>query len=221
MAWAVDPPVPSLRRAFAGMAGVWCELAAVQSALPGCAGVTLSFLGAWLLIEWMRMWERGGRAHDPFAELRRCGRFDARSKLAEPAAFAIAGLALQPWLGLGAIRLFEAAAERAAVVAPGASPCLFEMGSVLVLAPVFEERLYRGRLLPALRRHTGAPIAITASAACFAVPHVAPLHVLGTLIAGIALGCVFALTRRSAPCIAMHVGFNAAALWQQAAMRAA
>jgi membrane protease YdiL (CAAX protease family) len=56
--------------------------------------------------------------------------------------------------------------------------------TALVLAPLFEETLFRGVLLPVLARHWGQGSAVLASAAFFALAHLslgelAPLFVLG------------------------------------------
>src|SRR5262249_20910370 len=49
------------------------------------------------------------------------------------------------------------------------SPALWV--ATLVLAPFFEELLYRERLLPVLRGRIGAPLAVVATSALFALPH--------------------------------------------------
>ena len=94
---------------------------------------------------------------------------------------------------------------------PGAgSPALWV--ATLVLAPVFEELLYRERLLPALQAWIGAPLAIVATSALFALPHLEPWNVLGTFIVGLMLGTVYLATGSVALCIALHAGLNLACL---------
>jgi membrane protease YdiL (CAAX protease family) len=96
-------------------------------------------------------------------------------------------------------------------VAPGAATAL-DWISVAVLAPCFEELLYRRLLLPALRRRFGVVAAIVATSALFAIPHLESWHVLGTFAVGLALGAVFVATGDVWLCIALHAGVNAAAL---------
>jgi membrane protease YdiL (CAAX protease family) len=81
-----------------------------------------------------------------------------------------------------------------------------------VLGPLFEELLYRERLLPALRARIGAPLALGLSSAAFAAPHLEAWSVLTTFGVGLALGGLFLATGRVGPCIAAHAGLNAAAL---------
>ena len=80
------------------------------------------------------------------------------------------------------------------------------------LAPLFEELLYRERLLTALRARVGAPLALLLSSALFAVAHLEPWSVLTTFCVGFVLGGVFLATRRAPLCIAYHAGLNAAVL---------
>jgi membrane protease YdiL (CAAX protease family) len=84
--------------------------------------------------------------------------------------------------------------------------------AVGVLAPVFEELLYRERLIPALRAYTSAPLAITAASALFALPHGEAWSALGSFLVGLALGALQAGTGAVSLCIAAHAGLNAASL---------
>lgn len=82
----------------------------------------------------------------------------------------------------------------------------------LALAPLFEELLYRERVLPALRARLGAPLALLLSSALFAAPHLEPWSVLTTFCVGLVLGGVFLATGRVELCIAYHAGLNGAVL---------
>jgi membrane protease YdiL (CAAX protease family) len=93
-------------------------------------------------------------------------------------------------------------------VAAGASAWLAHVA----LAPLFEELLYRERLLPALRARIGAPLALALSSALFAAPHLEAWSVLTTFCVGLALGGVFLATGRVELCVAHHAGLNAAVL---------
>jgi len=82
----------------------------------------------------------------------------------------------------------------------------------VILAPLFEELLYRECMLPALRARLGAPLALVLSSAAFAAPHLEAWSVLTTFGVGLALGGLFLAGGRIGPCIAAHAGLNAAAL---------
>jgi membrane protease YdiL (CAAX protease family) len=82
----------------------------------------------------------------------------------------------------------------------------------VMLAPLFEELLYRERVLPALRARIGAPLALVLSSALFAAPHLEAWSVLTTFFVGLALGGAFLASGRVELCIAHHAGLNAALL---------
>jgi len=82
----------------------------------------------------------------------------------------------------------------------------------VALAPLFEELLYRERLLPALRERVGTPLAVAISSAAFAAPHLEPWSVLTTFCVGLTLGGVYLATGRVELCVAAHAGLNGAAL---------
>ncbi len=82
----------------------------------------------------------------------------------------------------------------------------------ILMAPVFEELVYRERLLPALRAQVGAFPAVLVSATVFALPHFEPWSVLTTFLLGLFLGPLFLQTRRIEHCVAIHIGLNAATL---------
>jgi membrane protease YdiL (CAAX protease family) len=84
--------------------------------------------------------------------------------------------------------------------------------AVLGLAPVFEELLYRERLLLALRTRTGALLAVTISSLLFALPHLEPWSVLTTSLVGLALGALMLASGSVALCIGLHAGLNLAAI---------
>ncbi len=84
--------------------------------------------------------------------------------------------------------------------------------SIVLLAPIFEELLYRERLLEGLAPVTGGPLAIAISSAVFAASHVAAWSVLGTFLVGLLLGCLQRFGRDVLICIALHGGLNLASL---------
>jgi membrane protease YdiL (CAAX protease family) len=83
--------------------------------------------------------------------------------------------------------------------------------AVLFLAPVFEELLYRERLLDALRARLGVPAAVAATSVLFAVPHAEPWQIIATALVGLALGALRCAGAPLAACMALHAGLNAAA----------
>lgn len=80
----------------------------------------------------------------------------------------------------------------------------------VLLAPWFEELLYRGRLLPTLRARLGAPVAIACTSVLFGVTHAEPWAVLVTCLVGLGLGTLRHASDSVAACVGMHVGLNLA-----------
>ncbi len=101
--------------------------------------------------------------------------------------------------------------EPVGAAAPGSGGLLFWMASVL-LAPVFEELLYRERLLTALGRTFGSCLAIPVTSALFAISHLEPWRVLGTALVGLMLGTAMRASSSLALCIGLHMGLNLAGL---------
>jgi membrane protease YdiL (CAAX protease family) len=136
----------------------------------------------------------------------------AAVSLAGAALAAAAGfVALPAWLAslwLIGQQLGLPPGPRTSAVAAGASAWIAHV----MLAPLFEELLYRERLLPALRARIGAPLALVLSSALFAAPHLEAWSVLTTFFVGLALGGAFLATGRVELCIAHHMGLNAAVL---------
>ena len=80
----------------------------------------------------------------------------------------------------------------------------------LFLAPVFEEILYRGRLLGWLRARTGPLTAILLSSLAFSVPHSGSWSQLTTFIVGLGLATVHRASGSLLLCVALHAGLNLA-----------
>jgi membrane protease YdiL (CAAX protease family) len=86
------------------------------------------------------------------------------------------------------------------------------MGTVVVLGPFVEEVVFRGMLLPALRRMTGPWIAIVLSALLFAASHLTLWTFFPLTVLGVVLGWL-ATTKDSVwPAVALHAGYNAVAV---------
>jgi len=84
--------------------------------------------------------------------------------------------------------------------------------AVVVLAPIFEELLYRDRLIIALRDRAGPALAVLVSAALFALPHLEAWSVLGSWMVGLVLGALRLASRSLSLCVALHAGLNLAAV---------
>jgi membrane protease YdiL (CAAX protease family) len=91
--------------------------------------------------------------------------------------------------------------------------------TTVVLAPAFEEVVFRGYMLPSLTKFMPTPAAVGVSAVIFALIHEHGVGDTVQLIAvGLATGIVYARTRNLGASIAVHATFNAAvialfALW--------
>jgi membrane protease YdiL (CAAX protease family) len=91
----------------------------------------------------------------------------------------------------------------------------------IVLAPIFEELLYRERLLSALQPRIGTPLAVVVTSVLFALPHVDLHAIVATTHVGLVLGAVRVARGSVAPCVGLHAGLNigawlSAAPWAQA-----
>jgi len=96
---------------------------------------------------------------------------------------------------------------------PGASgsPLLL---AVVVAAPVFEELLYRERLLDAIAAtplRTGGAVFLTS--ALFALTHLTPWQMLGSFLVGVVLALIRRVSGTVTACIGFHVGLNLRSVW--------
>ena len=163
--------------------------------IPGDAAVLVSFSAVTMLV--------AGTRSRPLRRPLQLG--------AAIAALAAGFTSYPAWAALITVAGLELGLPYRAATPPGAgSPALWV--ATLVLAPLFEELLYRERLLPALRRRIGALPAVVATSALFALPHLEAWNVLGTSLVGLMLGTVFLATESVALCIALHAGLNLACL---------
>lgn len=111
-------------------------------------------------------------------------------------------------LGLG---LLACAAGSTTVGLIGASRPVPELGYAiltLTLAPVAEELLFRGLLLPYLLDRFPWYISVLATAGIFALLHGTSVQAYSCLVLGLACGLFYVSTRKIWPCIAMHVFYN-------------
>jgi membrane protease YdiL (CAAX protease family) len=128
-------------------------------------------------------------------------------------AFAAGAASLAPWVAvLAPVGRFLGLAPRPP--APPLGAAWLPWISAGVLAPLFEELLYRERLLAALAPRVGRVAAVLLSSAAFAVPHLEPWSLLAAFACGLVLGALFCAARSVWPCVAYHAGANLAAAVQ-------
>ncbi len=77
-----------------------------------------------------------------------------------------------------------------------------------ILAPVFEETLYREWLIVPIRRRLGTLGAITITSVLFALPHISPVLVAQAFVMGVGLGAARILGNSLALCVGLHAGWN-------------
>jgi Predicted metal-dependent membrane protease len=80
----------------------------------------------------------------------------------------------------------------------------FGVFAIVVLAPVFEETLFRGIILRGFLKNYGAAKSIIVSAVLFGILHLNPLQSINAAILGIALGWLFLKTGSLWVCIFFH-----------------
>ncbi|MGB3051229.1 MAG: CPBP family intramembrane glutamic endopeptidase [Polyangiales bacterium] len=81
--------------------------------------------------------------------------------------------------------------------------------ALVIVAPVTEELLFRGWLLPDLKEQYGQAPALVWSSVLFGLVHVEPSAVLYATLGGLVLGAVALRTKSTLASIAMHAGVNA------------
>jgi membrane protease YdiL (CAAX protease family) len=85
--------------------------------------------------------------------------------------------------------------------------------ALVVIAPLFEELLFRGLLLNALHRSSGKIPALALSSVLFGLCHIRVMAaLLPACVAGAVLGAIALRTRSTWPAIASHAAINAAPL---------
>ncbi len=80
--------------------------------------------------------------------------------------------------------------------------------TAVVLAPLFEETIFRGVLLPVVGRSLGGLGSVLVSALVFAVAHLSIGELLPLLVLGIGLGLLRLSSGRLLPCVVMHALWN-------------
>jgi membrane protease YdiL (CAAX protease family) len=80
--------------------------------------------------------------------------------------------------------------------------------ALAVTPAICEELLFRGVLIPPLHRRFGAPVAVVASAALFALLHIDPHRFLATFCLGVAFGVLAVRSGSTWPAIVAHAFSN-------------
>lgn len=78
----------------------------------------------------------------------------------------------------------------------------------LILAPIFEEIIFRGIILKGLLTSHSPKFAIIASSILFAVSHGKPIQILGALVIGLFLGWIYYKTKSLGTVIILHFTAN-------------
>ena len=89
-----------------------------------------------------------------------------------------------------------------------AEPDLVGLASRVVLAPIFEELLYRERLMVPLQKRMGEIGAIAVTSALFALPHLPPALMAQAFALGLCLGLTRVLFGSVSVCVGLHAGWN-------------
>ena len=119
------------------------------------------------------------------------------------------GFAVYPPLGSAIAVLGLALGLAPVLAAPPIASGLPLLIAVVVAAPVFEELLYRERLLDAIAATplgTGGAIFLTS--ALFALSHLTPWQMLGTFLVGVGLALIRRVSGTVTACIGLHAGLN-------------
>lgn len=196
------PGTPSLGEALVQVTLVWTALFGCGLALRPLLGAEPASCAAFAVALLLVLATRGpaSRSHSP-ARMACAGLLGAA-----------AGFSSYPaWVSLIASAGMALRLDSVAPIPPAAGSGWLWL-SMLVLAPLFEEPLYRGRLLLALRARMGTPLAVVLGSALFAISHIDPWPVLATFLVGLALGALMLASKSVAACVGMHAGLNLGAV---------
>ncbi len=188
-----------LGAALRDLAVVWTLLSAqpclaARAGHPAAAGASFAAATLWLLATRAR--PLPGRSAGP--RLLSVGAGLASGFVSLPAWCVVSGWLAQ---GLGVPSGPE--------VPPGSASAAM-LPALLVTGPLFEELLYRERLLGALSGCLPRPLALAASSVAFAWPHPEPRVRVATFGVGMMLGAIWLRSRSVALCVGLHSGLNLA-----------
>ena len=86
-------------------------------------------------------------------------------------------------------------------------PMIFQIIVICILAPIFEEIMFRGFILKVLKENYNAVIAVIISALLFSLFHTALHQIFPTFIMGLLFGMLYVKYKSLIPCILLHM-FN-------------
>ena len=95
-----------------------------------------------------------------------------------------------------------------AIASGDPATCATYFAVVALCAPLWEEAVFRGFLLPSLARYLPPPAAVAASALAFAVAHFSPARFVPLLLLGVVFGALYARTRSLGAAVAAHSLWN-------------
>ncbi len=105
--------------------------------------------------------------------------------------------------------LEEQLTQRRLLTPEGPLSALAIVFSVVVAAPLTEELLFRGLLLPGLAERYGAAFALGVTSLGFGAIHAEPGAIVYATVAGLVLGAITLRTKSVLPALAMHGATNA------------
>ncbi len=105
--------------------------------------------------------------------------------------------------------------------APGVPGVVMLVIVAVVLAPVTEEIIFRGVLLPALAGRWGMTTAVVGSSLVFSAIHLVPVAIPAVFLFALVVGWLFVRTRSLWVCILAHALFNAIGLAAAYALKGA
>ncbi len=85
---------------------------------------------------------------------------------------------------------------------------LYSFLTIVIIAPIFEEIIFRGIILDGFLKKFSANKSILLSSLLFAIIHLNPWQGIGAFIAGLFLGWIYFKTQSIIPCIAIHLTNN-------------
>lgn len=111
---------------------------------------------------------------------------------------------IAPWLSFGNLEMLAKAVEGAGPL--GLAGMAF---AIAILAPIFEELVFRGALWAALERSLPTPVVWVITSLLFALIHMEPVHVIGVTFTGFFIGWIRWMGGSIWPCILLHFANNA------------
>jgi uncharacterized protein len=154
-------------------------------------------------------------------------RVDFKAPFRKPdgwAAWGLLGVVLSPAVVFAAASLFEAVGIKDDPTARGTADAVSQLlvldpltfaslfGTTAVLAPILEETVFRGFLLPSLSKVMPTPLAVLASAVAFGLVHLSPRDTPQLTALGILLGFSYVRSKNLLTPMMIHGAWNGTVL---------